>query len=39
MRHNSLHCNVFVISEKIHGLLSTIKRDILGRKIKVKKIE
>ena len=39
MRDGSLHCNVFVISEKVHGLLSNIKRDILGRKIKVKKIE
>ena len=39
MRHGSLHYNVLVIYEKVHVLLSNIKRDILGRKIKVKKIE
>ena len=38
MRHGSLHSDVLVMSEKIHILLSNIKQDILGRKIKVKKI-
>ena len=33
------HCNVLVIYEKVHVLLSNILRDILGRKIKVTKIE
>ena len=38
MRHSSLHGNVLVISEKNHILLSNIKCDILGRKIKVNQI-
>ena len=38
LRHFSLHSNVFDISKKIQYQGYSIKREIFGRKIKVKKI-